>query len=203
MLYISKEGYVYTDKIKMKIFATIERGKMDRVNGIVVHQTDSSTAESTFNSYKNKGANGAHFLIDKDGTIYQTASLYQVTNHVGKMQSRCYKTHECAPTEFKRMSALEKAWKPSQISEIERKKKFPDRYPFNTDAIGIEIVGKSRPDPGQKEKITYDQVNEAQNASLKWLVRELSQALSVSMTEIYRHSDVARKTEAEASTARW
>jgi len=68
-LYITKAGHVYADRIKVKIFSSIERGDLNQVNGIVVHQTNSPTASATFNSYANTGANGAHFLIDKDGTI--------------------------------------------------------------------------------------------------------------------------------------
>src|SRR5690606_8060251 len=48
------------------------------VNGIVVHQTGGSTAQSTFNSYRNS-TTGAHFLVEKDGKIYQTASLHKAS----------------------------------------------------------------------------------------------------------------------------
>ena len=90
MLYITDNGMVDAERIIPQRFQTLERRKMDKVNGIVVHQTGASTASSTFNSYKNKGENGAHFLIDKDGTIYQTSSLYKITMHVGMMKPRCY-----------------------------------------------------------------------------------------------------------------
>ncbi|KGD70386.1 hypothetical protein HA49_20910 [Tatumella morbirosei] len=89
MLFVDKNGLVDAERI-IKRFSTIERGKLDKVNGIVVHQTGDSTAEISFNSYKHTGANGAHFLIDKDGNIYQTASVFKVTNHVGNIRSRCY-----------------------------------------------------------------------------------------------------------------
>lgn len=49
---------------------------MTHVYGIVVHQTGAATAKSTLASYRNPGANGAHFLIDKNGHIYQTGSVY-------------------------------------------------------------------------------------------------------------------------------
>jgi N-acetyl-anhydromuramyl-L-alanine amidase AmpD len=114
MLFISKEGHVDSERIVVRIFPSIERGAMGKVNGIVVHQTSVATSSSTFNSYRSKGANGAHFLIDKDGLIYQTASLKKHTNHVGRLQSR---------------------------SVHEHKKPFPLRFPSNTDSIGIEIVG--------------------------------------------------------------
>lgn len=67
MLYVTPEGHVDADKIVAKIFPFVERGPMKLVHGIVVHQTGGATAESAFNSYRNRGAFGAHFLIDKDG----------------------------------------------------------------------------------------------------------------------------------------
>lgn len=186
----------------MKIISNIERGKLQAVNGIVVHQTGGPTAEGAFNSYREAGANGAHFLIDNDGTIYQTASLHRVTNHVGKVKSRCVVTQKCSPAEFKRMRTMEDAWKPTEMSRIEYRKKFPDRFPVNSDAIGIEIVGNAKEVPGHKEKV-FDLVNDRQNASLKWLVSELAETLNVSMSEVYRHPDIARKNLTEASTAKW
>ena len=44
---------------------------------------------------------GAHFLIDTDGTIYQTASLDKKTQHVGKIRSRCYEEEICSEKETK------------------------------------------------------------------------------------------------------
>lgn len=100
MLFVDKNGLVDATRISVKRFRTIERGDMDQVNGIVVHQTCGSTAESAFNSYQSAGANGAHFLIDKEGKIYQTASLFKVTNHVGNIRSRCYMEKKCTPSEI-------------------------------------------------------------------------------------------------------
>lgn len=204
MLYIDKEGYIDAERIILKTFKNIERGQMDAVNGIVVHQTDSTTANSTFNSYQTKGANGAHFLIDKDGTIYQTASLLKVTWHVGRMQSRCFLTKKCEPTEFKKMFELEKAGRNGDINRLEKKKNFPDRFPNNTDSIGIEIVGKAKDEYIDNKKVEiYENVTELQNKSLKWLLNELTSTLKVSMSEIYRHPDIGRKNPTEASTAKW
>ena len=100
MLFVNKNGLVDAERIIVRRFSTIERGKLDKVNGIIVHQTGGSTAESSFNSYKNTGANGAHFLIDKDGTIYQTASVFKITYHVGNIRSRCYMEKKCNLRKF-------------------------------------------------------------------------------------------------------
>lgn len=198
MLFISKEGIIDSERVKVKRFTGLERTPMPKVNGIVVHQTNTKDTSSTFNSYLSKGANGAHFLIDKDGTIYQTASVYKRTNHVGRLQSRCLATKKCTPAEFAFVNGLEKKRAVKPLSLHEHKKPFPDRYPTNSDSIGIEIVGMF-----DDVKKVYEQVNPSQNDSLAWLVRELAETLGVSMQEIYRHPAVARKMESEAETARW
>lgn len=202
MLYITRNGHVDAEKVKLRIFGNIERGSLRAINGIVVHQTGGPTAASAFSSYAKPGANGAHFLIDIDGTIYQTSSLHKATSHVGRLKSRCVMTQQCSPVEFQRMTALERAWKPAEISRQEYRKSFPDRYPVNEDSIGIELVGAARIVAGQRDQI-YDAVTESQNTSLKWLVRELAETFGVSMNEIYRHPEIARKTPTEASTAKW
>ncbi|WP_455817411.1 peptidoglycan recognition protein family protein [Pseudomonas cerasi] len=207
MLYVNENGHIYADRIKIKIFNNIERQKMDAINGIVVHQTDSPTASSTFNSYQTNGANGAHFLIDKDGTIYQTASLFKVTWHVGRLQSRCFITKKCEPADLKKVADLERSWRDSaKVHEIEKVKKFPERFPNNSDSIGIEIVGESTDvvnEITKKKESIYEPVNDRQNESLKWLINELTGTLNVPMTEIYRHPAVGRKNKTEASTAKW
>ncbi|WP_455811424.1 peptidoglycan recognition protein family protein [Pseudomonas graminis] len=181
MLYVNENGHIYADRIKIKIFNNIEHEKMDAVNGIVVHQTSAATASSTFHSYQNKGATGAHFLIDKDGTIYQTASLFKVTWHVGRLQSRCFITKKCEPTDLKKVTELEKSWRNNdKVHEIEKVKNYPDRFPSNIDSIGIEIVGEATKTENQKQFI-YEPVNDLQNDSLKWLIKELSTTLNVSM----------------------
>lgn len=207
MLYVDESGYIDAERIILKIFNNIERGKMDAVNGIVVHQTNAPTASSTFHSYQTKGATGAHFLIDRDGTIYQTASLFQITWHVGRLQSRCFLTKKCEPTDFQKVAELEKSWRNSdKVHQIEKVKNYPDRFPSNVDSIGIEIVGKStrviNENTGKPEYI-YEEVNDSQNGSLTWLIKELVATLKVSTSEIYRHPEIGRKNFTEASTAKW
>ncbi|MGK6328908.1 N-acetylmuramoyl-L-alanine amidase [Erwinia sp. DT-104] len=199
MLFVNKNGLVDAERIIVRRFSTIERGKLDKVNGIIVHQTGGSTAESSFNSYKNTGANGAHFLIDKDGTIYQTALVFKITYHVGNIRSRCYMKKKCKPSEISTIKPLLNKYK--QLSRLEQKKPYPERYPANFDSLGIEIVGK--PFSGEDQDAIYEKINDAQNSSLKWLVAELSDTLKVSMTEIFRHPEVSYKVKTEAGTAQW
>lgn len=203
MLFISKQGHVDAERVTVKIYPSIERGPMERVNGIVVHQTGGATTSSTFNSYSDNAQvpNGAHFLIDKNGTIYQTASLNRSTNHVGKLQSRCITTLKCSTTDLR---AARRAYKagPTASHRHESRKAFPERYPSNSDSIGIELVGMYYPDEKTAE-LVYESVTAEQNHSLKWLIRELSETLNVRMNEIYRHPEIGRKNATEASTASW
>lgn len=191
---IDSAGVLLDPRVQRAISPAIERGPMAKVNGIIVHQTDSSTSTSTLNQYKNKNSNGAHFLIDKDGTIYQTASVYKKTYHVGKLKSRCLAQHKCSDAEYKKVQPM----KITPLSDYELKKSWPDRFPSNADALGIELVGKFI----EKDEI-YESVTEEQNASLEWLIRELTVALGIPMTEIFRHPDVSYKKPSEASSAKW
>jgi len=171
----------------------IEHNVMDAIHGIIVHQTGGSTAASALSSYLNKGANGAHLLVDKDGTVYQTASFLRQTWHVGKLRSRCLAEHRCSPKEIKELTRFN----PKAENQREAKKVVPDRYPSNTDAIGIELVGRS------DAHDLYEPVTAAQNRALAWLVAEIRDTYCIMLSEVFRHPTVSRKTESEASTARW
>jgi N-acetyl-anhydromuramyl-L-alanine amidase AmpD len=201
MLTIDQSGMVIHPKVRGARATTIERGDMKAVHGIIVHQTGGATAASSLASYKNASANGAHFLIERDGTIYQTASLYKKTWHVGKLKARCLLEQRCTPTE---MTALKK-FNPTAENKREMAKKVPDRFPSNEDSIGIELVGEALPRGNivAPEKKTYDVVTHQQNDSLKWLVDELRMTLQVPVTEVFRHPEVSRKNPSEAKTATW
>ena len=103
---IDSAGVIAHPRIRPAIKHAIERQPMPKVHGIVVHQTDSSTASSTLAQYAQLRSNGAHFLTDKDGTIYQTASVHRQTCHVGLLKSRCLATRMCSPQEFRSLSKL-------------------------------------------------------------------------------------------------
>jgi N-acetyl-anhydromuramyl-L-alanine amidase AmpD len=184
---------------------------MPVVHGIVVHQTDASTAQATFNKYGGSRPEGAHFLIDRDGTIYQTASVKRRTPHVGRLKPRCLAELKCSPAQFK-----DKTY--SEIDAIEMVKTVPARYPSNIDSVGIELVGKAslppgvKPPPGATAKeierfnganSVYEQATGSQNASLRWLIDELCRALHVLKSEVHRHPDVSRKNPTEARSASW
>lgn len=193
MLTVDKEGLVVNDRVKQHIVAALQKGKLGTVHGIVVHQTGGSTATSAFTGYAARPF-GTHFLIDKDGMIYQSASLLYYTNHVGKLKARCLAEHRCTPVEMKKYAGFN----PKLQNSLEQAKASPDRYPTSEDSIGIELVGEFN----AKEK-AYVTVTTEQNDSLKWLVGELAQTFSVAMTEVFRHPDLSWKEPTEASTAQW
>jgi N-acetyl-anhydromuramyl-L-alanine amidase AmpD len=161
MLAMDKEGRINNPKIKQHLVTGLARGKMGVVHGIVVHQTGGATAAAAFAGYKARPF-GTHFLIDKDGSIYQNASLLYYTAHIGKLKAHCIAEHRCTPVEMKRYAAFN----PSLQNRFEMKKEAGQRYPWNGDSIGIELVGEA-----PKDK--FVNVTTAQNSSLRWLVREL------------------------------
>ena len=134
---IDVHGIVIHPRVTPAITSTIERGSMPKVRGLIVHQTGGATAQSSLDSYKSTGANGAHFLIDKDGTIYQTASVYKRTWHVGKLKARCLLQTTCTPTEINAY----RRFNPTAMNKREAAKAVPGRFPSNEDAVGIELVG--------------------------------------------------------------
>lgn len=196
-------GELLDDKVVQKIFTQLHKGKIDKVNAIVVHQTGGANAESAFNSYKT-APNGAHFLIDKDGTIYQTALTTKVTYHVGKLKSRCLDTPTCPKEETAAANAvylqkgLSYSVRVQKVNDLEKGKDYPNRYPSNSDSIGIEIAGQFI-----AKTQSYETVNDKQNASLKWLVAELSVHLSLQSGDVYRHPEVSYKQASEAASAAW
>lgn len=182
------DGKIVDAKVVLQLQPLIERGPMKQVNGIIVHQTGGATAASALASYAT-GAAGAHLLLDRDGTVYQTARLNQTTWHVGKLRPRCVAELKCPKP---------KKWDPVGTHAVERAKAWPDRYPSNADAIGIELVSKFDVKTRQ-----YEVVSPQQNAALKWLVEELLFSLKVPMTEVFRHPDVSYKEPSEAASADW
>ena len=207
-LNIDDKGYVQHERVLLKteagretISPKIEREEMPEVNGLVIHQTDSPTVSSTLNNYAKDKAYGAHFLIDKDGTIYQTASLNKTCDHVGKLKSRCAHEQTCSPGETK----SNQKFNAKAENEREIVKQAGVRYPSNKDSIGIELVGDSFPKGPNidQKKVKFEIVTDAQNESLRWLVEQLKKEYRIPDSEVFRHPEISYKNITEASTAKW
>ena len=171
---IDKAGHVIDQRVRQEIRPLLERGAMPVVAGIIVHQTDASTAKSSLDAYKTRPI-GAHFLIDK------AAAVTQRVNHVGKLRSRCVAEHSCEPKEAAEIARMT----PSARNRHEMEKSVPARYPSNVDSIGIELVGKSTPAARPRQPAIYEAVTAAQNESLAWLIAGLTGALNIKATEIF------------------
>lgn len=196
---IDKNGMLISPKITLWRFPNIEHGAMNVVHGIIVHQTDSPNVQSTFNAYSN-GGNGAHFLIEKSGSIYQTASLNKRCYHVGRrIKSKCLEIekNQCKDKALTKLMTLGWTKRIVAIDKHERQKNYPDRFPVNSDSVGIELVGMHI---NQKQ---YQPVTPCQNMSLQWLIDQLYTQFSLGKNDVYKHPNVSYKNPGEAASAKW
>src|SRR6188768_899662 len=69
---------------------------MGVVQGMVYHHTAGSTAEGAIEALNNRGL-GAQYIIDRDGTIYQTFPEGMMARHMREPGSR-YRTDDDALT---------------------------------------------------------------------------------------------------------
>jgi len=190
-------------KIETRIIPNIEHGILTRINSIVIHRTAAPTAISTLHAWKTKKS-GAHFLIDKNGKIYQTARLDKICWHMGLVVSKCRLEKSCTQKDgaiIKNILHGSSSWsdKYKKILKHERKKKYPDRYPMNSDSIGIELVGVYL---GVDDKGPFEEMTQSQASSFLWLVTELLQKYNLSFgDDIYAHGEVARKKVNEGADA--
>ncbi|MBK9362852.1 MAG: N-acetylmuramoyl-L-alanine amidase [Rubrivivax sp.] len=196
-------GKLVHAKVTDKVNAKIEKGALTVAHALVLHQTGAATAASSFSSY-DKGENGAHFLIDTDGTLYQTARIDQKCWHVGKVRSRCMEMKSCTPEELKVANAI--LFKKGESYNVridnlyqhEAAKSYPDRFPLNEDSLGIEIVGSF-----DAKAQTYAAVTKDQNEALTWLVDVLTVKLALGSGDVFTHGAIGYKQPTEASTAQW
>ena len=199
MLTIS-EGKVMDGKVTIQLMPTLEHGKLDAVHALIMHQTGGSSAKGTLEGYKNSTI-GAHFLIDKDGTIYQTARVNQICFHVGKISSRCHNLKNCAPEDATAIDTILKSKKSysrkvKELSDHEAEKDYPARYPSNSDSLGIEVAGEAT-------NGKYCDPTAEQAKSVKWLVTELLTEFKLTTTDVYRHPEVSYKEPSEAENVKW
>ena len=200
MASLDAQGMLIDPRIVQQRSMAIEHGDLDGVHAIVLHQTDSSSAEGALNSYRT-GPNGAHFLIDTDGTIYQTASLNKRCYHIGTLiRSRCLalSKDQCSDPLVAKARTLGWTAQIKELNRIERMKSYPARYPVNSDSVGIEIVGRHLDDK------TYEAITAAQQGALTWLIEVLhTQFSNVGTDDVFRHPDVSYKNPGEAASATW
>ncbi len=178
------------------------------VHAIIMHQTGGSKAAGTLSKYKmvnSKDRTGAHFLLDNDGTMYQTLQITKRCAQVAPIKSRRLAEMRCSKEDVKAFDAMAKAagnsWNGTYnraVGAYEAKKNYPDRYPFNPDAIGIEVVGAA---PGKPP--VYENPTAEQNAATHWFVAQLLETLKLTASDVYRHPMLSNKTGSEAAGVTW
>ncbi|KTC63017.1 N-acetylmuramoyl-L-alanine amidase [Pseudomonas fluorescens ABAC62] len=196
---INDEGMMVSNKVESRRFQSIEHGDLRNIRALVLHQTDAQTAQHTFNGYRFKGS-GAHFLIEKNGVIYQTASLKKRCFHVGRfIRSKCLANHRstCDVNRINNIQALTWTLQIRALDKYERTKNYPHRYPMNSDSLGIELVGK------HLDASRYEAITAMQNQSLQWLVAQLYSHFNLTSEDVYTHPQISYKHPGEASSAVW
>jgi len=167
--------------------SNLEHGNLTTVNGIVLHHTGASTAQSTLNAYKTQST-GAHFLVDENGNIYQTADTGKITWHVGKIRSKCQAASSCSTSDLATIRSM--GFNPTALHNFEKQKSYPNRYPMNSDSIGIEIVGIVN-------NGSYGSLNSAQRLSVRKLVYGLQKKYNLTSSDVYRHGVISYKEPTE------
>lgn len=188
------DGKLLDPRITQELRSKIEHYPLKKVVGIIVHQTHSYSAERTLEDYMTQST-GAHFLIDRgggkytgdDGKIYQTARINKICFHIGKLKSKCAAQQTCK-VNVKGVSAIYSA---------ELKKPYPERFPSNSDSIGIELVGRGE---GKKDEEVYSEPSNAQTLSAIWLIEQLVEVIpNIGLADIYAHPEVSYKRPTEGA----
>lgn len=189
-IYIDDKGYVQNANFTHSPISALEKGKIEGPHAIILHRTESPSASSAITSFKN--GVGTHFLVDKDGTVTQTASLLQHTYHIGKIKSKCYENKTCPIDEMKKIKGY--GWSPQKVYDHEKDKDYPTRYPINLDSIGIEVVGQYN-----ESTKKWDEATESQLKSIAKIVKLLKKEYSLTDDDIYEHDKISYKTAGEGA----
>lgn len=208
-----KNGLLIDSLITAKTIANIEHQvmKLSNIKAIVLHQTETRSAEDTMKVWQTR-TYGAHFLVDRggdkihtgiDGKLYQTARLDRRCWHVGHILSKCLIDNKCVVPEGKKISAEAQAnaiksskQRASAIDKIEMPKAYGERFPINSDSVGIEIVTKF-----DYEKNVYPMPSPTQILAVSYLLEQLIEVIPslVLDEDIYTHGGIGRKEPSEGT----
>ncbi len=83
---IIKNGIASGDNVTVHLEPIVDRGKMSKgTQAIILHRTEGGNADGAISAWKEeKGAAGAHVIVDKDGKIKQVVNFDNKANQVGK-----------------------------------------------------------------------------------------------------------------------
>ena len=214
--YIDSEGYLHWEvdgeerirrakeiwqKVKhadqtKQLATALEKGSLtqQQTKAIILHRTNTDTSLQAVNGFLS-GVD-THFLIDTDGTIYQCASLYKYTQHVGDIKAKNLELNGKNSADYKIYTG--KTYQ--KVSDIEKTKSYPDRYPINSDSIGIEVVAQCFNTMEKKVKVglNYTQYNgkwqetqKEQKDSIATLINALKMIYNISNNDIYGHGEIS------------
>lgn len=198
---IDKDGYLTDPGITHTPIAAISHAGISRINGIVLHRTASSTAAGTLSTWRTReSGTGAHFLIDRDGTIHQTVSVNRQAWHVGAIRSRGEVEGTLTPEDARDLAAArggQAAWRTTAVravSRLEATRPYPERYPTNADSLGIEVVARYHP-----ATETWDAPTPEQRMAIGRLMESLQRNFGLTHEDIYEHDAISRKTPGEGA----
>lgn len=170
----------------------LSAGTVQGPKAIVLHRTGGSTASGAISAFKSSGI-GTHFVVDKDGTVYQTLRLSSFGWHVGKIKAKCKELGTCTKDDREKLDRF--GWNPQAISNYEtRHKEYPDRYPTSEESIGVEVVGKF-----DSVVSRWDEATDKQLESVRKLVECLKEHYKFSSADIYQHDEISYKTVGEGA----
>ncbi|KGM57793.1 hypothetical protein N799_01115 [Lysobacter arseniciresistens ZS79] len=194
--YVDERGYIQNAGFILRPIPALEKGKLTGPRAIVLHRTAGDSLASALNA---AGPSGTHFYVDKDGSVYQVASLHRKTYHVGLIKSKCMAEDTCPRTEQKTISSW--GWAPRRIHDHEKAKPYPDRYPMNEDSVGIEVVSRCLREcgPGDSDSAVWEDPTAEQRDSISLLVRLLQRIYGLSDDDVYEHDKVSYKKGGEGA----
>jgi N-acetyl-anhydromuramyl-L-alanine amidase AmpD len=205
--FVDEEGFVINPRVETveqkKIYSSTTKIFKDKsnVHAVVLHRTNDYKGSQTLNTAKASGL-GAHFTVEggvgikttelsgKDGAVYQFGSLLKSVKHAGEIRKR-----PPAGTPKLKWSSSSST---SHSNEI--KKKYPDRFPYNGDSIGIEVVGKCLTNEETLKKnggweADWEKVTDEQIKNTAWLTNGLLQYFSLGKeADLYVHEQIRSKT---------
>ncbi len=194
---VGADGYLTDPAITRTSVPGLERGAMPSVNGIVLHRTMGATAAGTLAHWRGEtNPYGTHFLIDRDGTIHQTASLDNSTAHVGRIRSRGEVEGTLTPDEQTQLDAAraERGNDYAAVHRVESAKPYPQRYPTNGDSVGIEVVATY-----DARTAAWQAPTQAQTDAIARLVGILQRNYGLDDHDIHQHDAVSYKTQGEGA----
>jgi len=195
--YVGENGYVQNAGFVHQPVSALEKRDMTGPAAIVLHRTDGSSVQSALNSASS--GIGTHFYVDKDGTVYQAASLLKHTSHVGRIRSRCHEAGACSKEESARIRGF--GWAPKRVHDHEKVKDYPSRYPLNEDSVGIETVSRCVKNCGPNDEGTpeWETPTAEQVGSIANIIAILQEAYSLDDSDVYEHDLISYKTAGEGA----